>query len=86
MRYTTTMFGDDDAQASDDGLQISARLVAFVVGAVLLVAFTVQNTDEVRVELLFWDFTAAKWLLVLASAIAGALVWNGVGIVRRRRR
>ena len=46
----------------------------------------VQNTQDVDVEFLFWDFTWPLWLIVLASSTLGALVMLGVGIVRRHRR
>ena len=81
------MFGDDDASGSGtDQRTLSAGLVALVLGAAALLAFMVQNPDRVRVEFLFWDLTVALWLLVLASAAAGALVWTGLGVLRRRRR
>jgi uncharacterized integral membrane protein len=46
----------------------------------------VQNTDDVRVSFLVWHFTTSVWLLVLASAVLGAVVWLGFGILRRHRR
>lgn len=84
-RYTVGMFGDDDDRpATEEGRRVSAGLVA-VAGAALVV-FMVQNTERQRVEFLAWDLTIALWLLVLASAAAGALVWAGLGALRRRRR
>jgi len=50
------------------------------------VLFLAQNRDDVRPDLLFWGFTWPVWLLVLVSALLGALVWIGAGIVRRHRR
>ena len=46
----------------------------------------IQNTQDVTVEFLFWDFTWSLWLLVLVSAVIGALVWFGLGVLRRHRR
>jgi uncharacterized integral membrane protein len=46
----------------------------------------VQNTEEVTLEFLFWDFNWPLWFLVLLSAAVGALVWLGLGILRRHRR
>lgn len=81
------MFGDDDDRpASTETRRVSGGIVALAVAGALLVAFMVQNPDRVRVELLAWDLTVALWLLVLASAAAGALVWSGLTAIRRRRR
>jgi cytochrome c-type biogenesis protein CcmH/NrfF len=41
---------------------------------------------RVRLEFLFWDFTWPLWLLTMASALLGALVWLGLGVMRRHRR
>jgi len=34
---------------------------------------------------LFWSFTWPLWLFALVSALAGALVWFGLGVRHRRR-
>jgi uncharacterized integral membrane protein len=46
----------------------------------------VQNTEDVELEFLFWDFTWPLWLLTIVSALLGALVWFGLGVIRRHRR
>ena len=51
-----------------------------------LVTFIVQNTDDVRLDFLFWHFTWPVWLLTVVSALLGALVWFGLGVMRRHRR
>jgi uncharacterized integral membrane protein len=45
-----------------------------------------QNTDDVTVEFLVWEFTSPVWLLALVAALVGALVWLGLGVLRRHRR
>jgi uncharacterized integral membrane protein len=45
-----------------------------------------QNTDDVTVQFLFWEFTWPVWLLALVAALVGALVWLGLGVLRRHRR
>ena len=52
----------------------------------LLVIFMFQNTESVRLDFLFWGFTLPLWLLTLASAFLGALVWFGVVVMRRHGR
>ena len=66
--------------------KVGGGTIATVGGLGVLVIFMVQNTQDVNVEFLFWDFTWPLWLLVLASSTLGALVMLGVGIVRRHRR
>jgi uncharacterized integral membrane protein len=52
----------------------------------LLLIFMFQNTQRVRLDFLFWTFTWPLWLLTVASAFLGALVWLGLGAMRRHRR
>jgi uncharacterized integral membrane protein len=78
--------GEDDQTGAQQRRRVSAGLVALAVAGAALVVFTVQNPDRVRVEFLAWELDLALWLLVLASAAAGALVWSGISVLRRRRR
>jgi uncharacterized integral membrane protein len=65
---------------------IGGGAIATLAGAGLLLVFIVQNTDDVRLDFLFWDFTWPLWLLTIVSAVLGALVWFGIGVMRRHRR
>ncbi|WP_280346109.1 LapA family protein [Nocardia neocaledoniensis] len=56
-------------------------LAAAIIGIVLLV-FIIQNLDQAKVTLLFWDFSLPLGITVLLSVIAGALVMGLVGGVR----
>lgn len=71
---------------NDDSKGLSAGAIATGSGAGLLGVFMVQNTEDVGVSFLFWDFTWPVWLLTLGSALLGALVWFGAGVLRRHRR
>jgi uncharacterized integral membrane protein len=55
-------------------------------GLVALAIFMIQNTEDVTVHFLFWDFTWPVWLLILVAAVIGAFVWLGLGVLRRHRR
>jgi uncharacterized integral membrane protein len=70
---------------SDTG-KLSGGAIATLSGLGVLVVFMLQNTQDARVEFLFWEFTWPVWLLVLVSAALGAFVWLGLGILRRHRR
>jgi uncharacterized integral membrane protein len=45
-----------------------------------------QNTENVTLNFLFWSFTWPLWLLTLTVAVLGAIVWIGLGVLRRHRR
>jgi uncharacterized integral membrane protein len=65
---------------------IGGGAIAALSGVAVLVIFMLQNRNDVTVEFLVWDFTWPLWLLVLFSAAFGALIWLGVGMLRRHRR
>ena len=71
---------------SGQGRRISGGAIASLTGVGLLLAFMLQNTEEVRLDFLFWSFTWPLWLLTIVSALLGALVWFGLGVMRRHRR
>jgi uncharacterized integral membrane protein len=66
--------------------RLSGGAIASLSGVGVLLVFMIQNTDDVTVDFLFWSFTWPLWLLILVSALIGALVWFGVGVLRRHRR
>ena len=75
-----------EAAAGGRGLRVSGAAFASGAGVAALVTFMVQNTDDVRVDFIVWHFTLSVWLLILASALLGAVVWIGAGVLRRHRR
>ena len=76
----------DNARPPAEGRRLGGGAIASLSGVGLLVIFMIQNTQRVRLEFLFWDFTWPLWLLTMASALLGALVWLGLGVIRRHRR
>jgi uncharacterized integral membrane protein len=71
---------------SSEKRAIGGGAIATIGGLGLLVIFILQNTDDVPVSFLFWDFTWPTWLLILVSATFGAVIWLGLGVLRRHRR
>jgi hypothetical protein len=67
-------------------LRLSGGAIASGTGIGALGLFMAQNTDDVRVHFLVWRFTLSVWLLTLTSALLGAVVWLGLGVLRRHRR
>ena len=79
-----------DLGSPSAGQQQRARLgggaIATIGGLGALGIFMVQNTNDVTVKFLVWEFTWHVWLLILVSALIGAVVWFGMGVLRRHRR
>ena len=73
-------------QEARGGRQISAGAIASLSGGGVLLAFIIQNRDDVRFDFLFWHFTWPLWLYTIVTAVFGAMVWLGLGILRRHRR
>lgn len=81
--------GDDSTSADaqrQQGFRLGGGAIASLVGVAALATFMAQNTEDVSVKFLGWEYTWPVWLLVLVSALIGALVWFGAGVVRRHRR
>jgi uncharacterized integral membrane protein len=76
----------DSTRPPAEGRRLGGGAIASLSGVGLLVIFMVQNTERVRLEFLFWNFTWPLWLLTIASAVLGAIVWLGLGVMRRHRR
>jgi uncharacterized integral membrane protein len=68
------------------GLQLSGGAIAALIGVGLLVVFMIQNTERITLDFLFWSFTWPLWLFTLVTALIGAMVWFGLGVIRRHRR
>jgi uncharacterized integral membrane protein len=77
---------EDGSGNKSDGKRLGGGAIASLVGVGALVTFMLQNTEDVRLDFLFWHFTWPLWLVTMASAILGALVWFGLGVMRRHRR
>ena len=66
--------------------KLGGGAIASVAGGGLLLIFILQNTQSVSLTFLFWTFSWPLWLLTLISAVLGALLWFGLGVMRRHRR
>jgi uncharacterized integral membrane protein len=66
--------------------QLGAGAIASLTGVGALLIFIVQNTDDVRFDFLVFHFTWPLWLYTIVTAVFGAMVWLGLGILRRHRR
>jgi uncharacterized integral membrane protein len=68
------------------GRKLGGGAIASLSGLAVLVIFIVQNTEDVRFDFLFFHFTWPLWLYTIVVALVGALVWFGLGVMRRHSR
>ena len=76
----------EDNAAKGQGLQLGGGAIASLTGLGLLLLFMFQNTEDITLEFLVWNFTWPLWLFSLSMALVGAVVWVGLGVIRRHRR
>jgi uncharacterized integral membrane protein len=69
-----------------EGLRLGGGAIASIAGVGLLVVFMLQNRNEVQIDFLTFDFTWPLWLVIFVSALLGALIWFGLGVMRRHNR
>ena len=74
------------AGTEGNNARLSGGLIATLAGGGLLVLFMVQNSEPVTLNLLVWSFTWPLWLFTILVAVLGAIVWIGLGVLRRHRR
>ena len=70
----------------NDGARLGGGAIASIVGVVALVVFMLQNRDQTNLNFLMFEVTWPLWLVILVSALLGALIWFGLGVMRRRSR
>jgi uncharacterized integral membrane protein len=79
----------DQQSPADNGAnrrRLGGGAIASLTGVGLLVIFMIQNTEKITLHFLLWNFTWPLWLFTLFMAVFGALVWFGLGVLRRHRR
>jgi uncharacterized integral membrane protein len=67
----------ESSSSSANNARLSGGAIASLTGVGLLIVFMIQNTEDARLDFLFWHFTWPLWLLTLVSAPVGALIWSG---------
>ncbi len=75
-----------DGNGTNGKAKLGGGAIASLTGVGLLVIFMVQNTERITLHFLVWNFTWPLWLFTLVTAIFGALIWFGLGVLRRHRR
>jgi uncharacterized integral membrane protein len=75
-----------DRPAQEPGRRLGAGAITGLTGVGVLLIFTIQNTEDVKIDFLLWSFTWPLWLYTFVITLVGALVWIGLGVIRRHRR
>jgi uncharacterized integral membrane protein len=68
------------------GVRLTGGAIASLAGLAALLVFILQNRATVEFQFLFLRFSWPLWLYTIITAAFGALVWLGLGIMRRHRR
>jgi uncharacterized integral membrane protein len=76
----------EKVEASGSGRRLSGGAIASLVGLAALIIFIIQNPEPVEFRFLFLRFSWPVWLYTIITALLGALVWFGLGVIRRHRR
>jgi len=72
--------------ADGQGRRLGFGAIVSLIGVGVLLIFMIQNTEDVTLDFLAWSFTWPLWLFTIVMALIGALVWFGLGLMRRHRR
>jgi uncharacterized integral membrane protein len=73
-------------EVKQEGRRLGGGAIASLAGLGVLLVFVIQNRQNVRIDFLFWSFTWPLWFYTIVVALFGALVWFGLGVLRRHRR
>lgn len=76
----------ESVEASSAGRRIGAGTVTTLIGLAVLLIFVIQNRQPIRFHFLFLNFTWPLWIYTIVAALFGAVVWIGLGVLRRHRR
>jgi uncharacterized integral membrane protein len=66
--------------------RLGGGAIASLSGLAVLLIFIIQNREDVKFHFLFLNFIWPLWLYTIVMALFGALVWFGLGLMRRHRR
>ena len=76
----------EEKQSEQTGQRLSDGMIASLTGLAVLVIFAIQYRVHIKIRFLFWSFIWPLWVYTIVTAVFGALVWFGWGVMRRHRR
>ena len=71
---------------ANEKAKLGGGAIASIIGGAGLLIFIIQNTEDVKFDFLWFSFTWPLWLYTIIVAAFGALIWIGLGILRRHQR
>jgi uncharacterized integral membrane protein len=80
------MAQQDPSGSSQNRAGLSGGAIISLVGGGLLLIFIIQNTQKIKLQFLVWHFSWPLWWYTIITAVFGALLWLGLGVMRRHRR
>ncbi len=80
------MSDPDSGPSNKNSSRLGGGAIASLIGVGLLLIFIIQNTEKIRLHFLVWYFSWPLWLYTIVIAVFGALLWFGLGVMRRHRR
>lgn len=76
----------EPADTQKAGRRFGAGTITALIGLAVLLIFIIQNREPIRFAFLFLHFTWPMWVYTIVVAVFGAIVWIGLGVIRRHRR
>ncbi len=76
----------DQGSGKNDGAKIGGGAIATLVGFGVVLLFVLQNREDIKFKFLTFGFTWPMWLYTIVVAVFGAIIWFGLGVMRRHRR
>jgi uncharacterized integral membrane protein len=76
----------DSGASGKKRARLGGGAIASLIGVGVLLIFIIQNTERIKFHFLVWHFTWPLWFYTIFAAVFGALVWFGLGVLRRHRR
>ena len=73
-------------EVKQQGRRLGGGAIATLSGLAVLLIVIIQNRQDVDIDFLFWGFTWPLWFYTIIVALFGALVWFGLGVIRRHQR
>ncbi len=77
---------DNDVKVEYRGTGFYVSLAIIFLGALTLLILAVQNTSEVTIEILGWEFDLPLFGVILGTALVAVVLDELIGLVWRRQR
>lgn len=66
-------------------INMEVRFIISLIFSALVAAFAIQNADSVNIRFLFYEFNISQAIVILGSAILGAIIVVFLGLIKQIR-